>query len=109
MGRLTLLLVLVSFVLNINARAFDTAISSSSNSDEVDTQFNNQKKSHKNNFLQDLSAYKVIATKPLSLVSSDEDSQHEYKLGQVGGLAACVKNPSRLFVFHRASREWNQE
>jgi hypothetical protein len=51
MGRLTLLLVLVSFVLNINARAFDTAISSSSNSDEVDTQFNNQKKSHKNNFL----------------------------------------------------------
>jgi len=91
MERLTLLLVLVSFVLTINARAFDTAISSSSNSDE------------------ELSAYKVIATKPLSLVSSDEDSQHEYKLGQVGGLAACVKNPSRLFVFHRASREWNQE
>jgi len=44
MGRLTLLLVLVSFVLNINARAFDTGISSSSNSDEVDTKFYIQKK-----------------------------------------------------------------
>ncbi|CAF4992946.1 unnamed protein product, partial [Rotaria sp. Silwood1] len=50
-----------------------------------------------------------IGNKPLKLVSSDEDSQHEYKLGQVNGLAASVKNPNRLFLFHRASREWNRE
>ena len=35
MERLTLLLVLISFVLNINARAFDNGFSSSSDSDEV--------------------------------------------------------------------------
>jgi len=88
MERLTLLLVLVSFVLCINARAVDT---SSSESDE------------------ELTTYQVIANKPLNILSADEDSQHEYKLGQVGGLAGCVKNPNRLIVFHRGSREWNQE
>jgi hypothetical protein len=91
MERLTLLLVLVSFILSINARAFDTVFSSSSDSDE------------------ELTTYQVIANKPLNIISADEDSQHEYKLGQVGGLAGCVKNPNRLIVFHRASREWNQE
>ena len=35
MKRLTLLLVLVSFVLNINARAFDLDLASNSESDEV--------------------------------------------------------------------------
>jgi len=91
MGRLTLLLVLASFVLNINARVLDTVFSSSSDSDE------------------ELTTYQVIANKPLSIKSSDEDSQHEYKLGQVGGLAGCVKNPNRLMVFQRGSREWNHE
>ncbi|CAF3576524.1 unnamed protein product, partial [Rotaria sp. Silwood2] len=76
----------------VNGRAFDGSfISSSSDSDEK------------------IITYKVIANKPLRIVSSDEDSQHEYKLGQVSGLAASVKNPNRLFIFHRASREWNQE
>lgn len=91
MKRLTLLLVLVTYVLTINARAFDNGLSSSSESDE------------------ELITYQVLANKQLNLVSNDEDSQHEYKLGQVGGLAACVKNPNRLIVFHRASREWTQE
>jgi DNA-binding beta-propeller fold protein YncE len=91
MERFILLLVLVSFVLNINARAFDTAFSSSSESDE------------------ELTTYQVIPIKPLNIFSTDEDSQHEYKLGQIGGLAGCVKNPNRLIVFHRASREWNKE
>ncbi len=106
MERLTLLLVLISFVLNINARAFDAAFSSSSDSDEVNINYYIFKKT---NFLQELTTYQVIANKPLSIVSADDDSQHEYKLGQVGGLAGCVKNPNRLIVFHRASREWNQE
>ncbi|CAF5077751.1 unnamed protein product, partial [Rotaria sp. Silwood1] len=84
MARLTLLLVLVSFVSNVSARAFDGRfISSSSDSDET------------------ILTYKVIGNKPLKLVSSDEDSQHEYKLGQVSGLPASVKNPNRLFVFQR--------
>jgi len=91
MERIALLLVLVSLVLNINARAFETDFSSSSNSNE------------------ELTTYQVIPKKPLSIISSDEDSQHEYKLGQIGGLAGCVKNPNRLIVFHRGSREWNQE
>lgn len=91
MERLTLLLVLASFVFYVNARAFDTAFSSSSDSDE------------------ELTTYQVLSNKALNVLSSDEDSQHEYKLGQVGGLAGCVKNPNRLIVFHRASREWNQE
>ncbi|UJR10901.1 hypothetical protein I4U23_015089 [Adineta vaga] len=92
MKRLTLLLlVFVSFVWNINARAFDVDFSSDSESDE------------------ELVTYQVIANKPLNIISSDDDSQNAYKLGQVGGLAACVKNPNRLIVFHRASREWTQE
>ncbi|CAF1118839.1 unnamed protein product [Adineta steineri] len=90
MERLTLLLVLLSFVLNINARAFQPSFLDASNSDEEIT-------------------YQVIANKPLNIISSDEDAQHEYKLGQVGGVAGCVKNPNRLIVFHRASREWTQE
>ncbi|CAF1590367.1 unnamed protein product, partial [Adineta steineri] len=35
-----------------------------------------------------------------------EDNQHEYKLH---GLAGCIKNPNQLIVFHRASRQWNEE
>ncbi|CAF1585880.1 unnamed protein product, partial [Adineta steineri] len=37
-----------------------------------------------------------IANKPLNIISSDEDAQHERKLH---GLADCVKNPNRLIVF----------
>ncbi|CAM4924423.1 unnamed protein product [Rotaria socialis] len=91
MDRLTLLLVLVSIVVNVNARAFENTISAGVESDE------------------NVVTYQVLSNKPLSIVSADDDSQHEYKLGQVGGLGASVKNPNRLFVFHRASREWNQE
>ncbi|CAF0821476.1 unnamed protein product [Rotaria sordida] len=92
MEYLTLLLVFIAFVLNVNGRAFhERFISSSSGSDERTI------------------TYKVIGNQPLKMVSSDQDSQHEYKLGQVSGLAASVKNPNRLFIFHRASREWNQE
>ncbi|CAF1498925.1 unnamed protein product [Rotaria magnacalcarata] len=91
MERLTFLLVLVSFVVNVNARAFENTISADVESDE------------------NVVSYQVLSNKPLSIVSTDDDSQHEYKLGQVGGLGASVKNPNRLFVFHRASREWNQE
>lgn len=59
--------------------------------------------------MKDLTSYQVLARKPLEIVSSDDDSQHGYKLGQVSGIAGCVKNPNRLIVFHRASRQWNQE
>ncbi|CAF1337947.1 unnamed protein product [Didymodactylos carnosus] len=34
---------------------------------------------------------------------------NQIQLGQVSGLAACVKNPNRLIVFHRGSREWTSE
>ncbi len=44
MERLTLLLVLVSVFLNVNARAFDNVLSSSSDSDEVNITFNITKK-----------------------------------------------------------------
>ena len=59
--------------------------------------------------LKDLISYQVIPRKPLDIVSADDDSQHQYKLGQVSGIAGCVKNPTRLIVFHRGSREWNEQ
>jgi peptidylamidoglycolate lyase len=76
-------------VFGIDARAFD--ISSSSDSDEG------------------LTSYRVAPNQPLHLVSADDDVQHEIELGQVGGLAACVKNPNRLLVFQRGSRQWTAE
>ncbi|CAM4847653.1 unnamed protein product, partial [Rotaria magnacalcarata] len=76
MDRLTLLLVLVSIVVNVNARAFENTISAGVESDE------------------NVVTYQVLSNKPLSIVSADDDSQHEYKLGQVGGLGASVKNPN---------------
>jgi hypothetical protein len=35
--------------------------------------------------------------------------QHQIKLGQVGGLATSIRNSNQLFVFHRGTREWNEE
>jgi flagellar biosynthesis/type III secretory pathway M-ring protein FliF/YscJ len=51
MERLTLLLVLVSFVLNVNARAFENLVSGSSESDEVNIIFNLTQKRILNKFL----------------------------------------------------------
>ena len=103
---LTLLLVVVSFIFYVNGRAFDVDFTSSSDSDEV-----NQSTHFIKIFrlLQDLVTYQVIVNNPLNLHSSDNDFHHEYKLGQISELAGCVKNPNRLIVLHRGSREWNQE
>lgn len=85
MQRLALFLVFIIF--SVNAQRFE----SESQSEE------------------DLPSFEVIPKNTLTILSGDDDSQHEYHLGQVGGLAACVKNPNRLNVFHRGSREWTQQ
>ncbi|CAF0847263.1 unnamed protein product [Didymodactylos carnosus] len=57
-----------------------------------------------NRFFNDLisrPSYRVIPNDPIAL--------NQIQLGQVSGLAACVKNPKRLIVFQRGSREWTSE
>jgi peptidylamidoglycolate lyase len=91
MARVSLLLVIFSCVFGIDGRALESILSSSSESNEH------------------LTSYRVVSNKVLHLVSTDEDAQHDIALGQVGGLAACVKNPNRLLVFQRGSRQWTAE
>lgn len=91
MSRLSLALLVICLILPVNSRAFDTVISSESDSNE------------------DAKAFDVLPKSVLTLRSGDEDSPKPFVLGQVGGLAASIQSPNRLVIFHRGSREWTAQ
>jgi len=53
--------------------------------------------------------YRVLPNDDTLKLLHDHDNQNEFKLGQVSGIAGCVKNPNRLIIFQRGSREWTYD
>ena len=47
----------------------------------------------------------IVYNKTIKLSSS----KNEITLGQVSGLATTIRNPNQLFIYHRGSRQWNEE
>jgi hypothetical protein len=53
--------------------------------------------------------HSIVSTKPFNLYEITNQSKDEVKLGQISGLASSIENPDQLFIFHRGSRQWNQQ
>lgn len=53
--------------------------------------------------------YKVLPRSFLKIHKNDDDQQTDFHLGQVSGLAANLRNPNILHIFHRASRHWTEQ
>ncbi|CAF1364549.1 unnamed protein product, partial [Didymodactylos carnosus] len=90
----TKVFVLCSYLFtNVELRRIDESSEDITSEEENDNQ-------HFNDIVS-RSLYYVLPSDPLTL--------NQIQLGQVSGLAACVKNSNQLIVFQRGSREWTSE